>query len=339
MDDPIWDPTVFSHNRDRLLAGEIADKFFARVLEQARMKALLSDEHFTVDGTLIETWAGHKSFKAKGAERKTPPDDPGNPTVDFHGERRTHDTHQSSTDPDARLYKKAKGHEAKLSYLGHVLIENRNGLVVNTLVTYADGAAERDAALEMAREMQLSRRATLGADKNYDTGDFVRDLRELNVTPHVTQNTSRRSSAIDGRTTSHPGYAVSQRKRKRVEEVFRWLKTVGTLRKVRHRGLERVHWMFTCAAAAYNLVRMRNLQAAPARHSPRCLYLVHQDKRRNQNYEIRYQNRAERASTAIFALIDHLMFIFRAIFQRPAKCSRTITLLQERETDAILALC
>jgi transposase len=261
MDDPIWDPSTFSKNRERLLEGDVAHAFFDQVLAQAREHALLSDEHFTVDGTLIEAWAGQKSFKRKDAVPPSPPDDPGNPSIDFRGERRTNATHASTTDPDARLYKKAKGQEAKLCYLGHVLMENPHGLVVDTQVTQATGTAEREAALAMAEAIPGQQRVTLGADKNYDTRDCIRELRELRVTPHVAQNTTGRSSAIDGRTTRHPGYTVSQRKRKCVEEIFGWMKTVGLLRKTRYRGVARVGWMFTFAAAVYNLVRMRTLAA------------------------------------------------------------------------------
>jgi IS5 family transposase len=232
------------------------------VLAQAREWGLLSDDHFTVDGTLIEAWAGQKSFKPREAPPPSqPPDDSSNPSLDFRGERRTNATHASTTDPQARLYKKAKGQEAKLAYVGHVLLENRHGLVVDSCVTQATGTAEREAALAMAEAIPGQQRVTLGADKNYDTRDFVRELRELRVTPHVAQNTSGRSSAIDSRTTRHPGYAVSQRKRKCVEEIFGWLKTVGLLRKARHRGVARVGWMFTFAVAVYNLVRMRTLAA------------------------------------------------------------------------------
>jgi transposase len=263
MDDPIWDASTFSKNRERLLEGEVAHAFFAQVLARARERALLSDEHFTVDGTLIEACAGQKSFKRKTPDPPpSPPDDPGNPSIDFHGERRTNATHASTTDPEARLYKKAQGREAKLAYLGHVLMENRHGLVVDTRVTQATGTAEREAALAMAEEIPGRHRVTLGADKSYDTRDLVRELRELRVTPHVAQNTTGRSSAIDGRTTCHSGYVVSQRKRTCVEEIFGWLKTVGLLRKTRYRGVARVGWMFTFAAAAYNLVRMRTLAAA-----------------------------------------------------------------------------
>ena len=263
MDDPIWDATVFSKNRERLLEGDIAQAFFDQVLKLARQKELLSDEHFTVDGTLIEAWAGQKSFQQKDGSRTPPTDDPGNPTVDFHGEKRSNQTHESTTDPEARLYKKGPGKEAKLSYQGQVMMENHHGLVTQTRLTPATGTAEREAAVEMAQQISKreSRRVTLGADKAYDTQEFVAELRQLNVTPHVTQNNKNRSSAIDGRTTRHPGYAVSQRKRKRVEEIFGWIKTVGLMRKTRHRGLERVGWMFTFTAAAYNLVRIRNLQA------------------------------------------------------------------------------
>jgi transposase len=262
MDDPVWDASTFSKNRERLLEGDVARAFFDRVLAQARERNLLSDEHFTVDGTLVEAWAGQKSFKRKAGETPTDrPDDPGNPTVDFRGERRTNATHASTTDPEARLYKKAKGQEAKLCYLGHALMENRHGLVVDTCVTQATGTAEREAALAMVEAIPGQHRITLGTDKNYDTRDFVRELRELRATPHVAQHTTGRASMIDGRTTRHPGYAISQQRRKRVEEIFGWMKTVGRLRKTRHRGAARVGWMFMFAAAVYNLVRMRTLMA------------------------------------------------------------------------------
>lgn len=263
LDAPVWDVTVFTKNRDRLLAGAVATAFFEQVLAQAKTHHLLSDEHFTVDGTLIEAWAGQKSFKQTAAAVSVPPpDDPGNPNVDFRGERRTNATHASTTDPEARLYKKAAGQEAKLCFLGHVLMENRNGLVVDTTVTPATGTAEREAALALVEAQAPTRRITLGGDKNYDTHQFVQDLRARQVTPHVAQHTTNRASAIDGRTTRHPGYTVSQQKRKRVEEIFGWLKTVGLLRKVKLRGVQRVGWLFTFAAAVYNLVRMRNLVEA-----------------------------------------------------------------------------
>lgn len=262
VDEPVWDATVYSKNRERLLAGDIAEEFFAQVLKQAREAGLLSDEHFSVDGTLIEAWASQKSFRRKGEGSAQPPDDPGNPTVNFHGEKRSNDTHESTTDPDARLARKSGGHEAKLSYCGNVMIENRNGLVVDTELLQANGTAERDAALLMAEAIPGTQRVTVAADKGYDTRDFVGELREMNVTPQVAQNDKRAGgSAIDGRTVRHHGYAVSQRKRKRIEEVFGWLKTVALLRKTRHRGVFRVGWVFTFAAAAYNLVRMRNLLA------------------------------------------------------------------------------
>ncbi len=268
MDDPVWDFTVFSKNRERLLDAEVSRAFFEEIGELAREKGLLSDEHFTVDGTLIEAWAGQKSFKVRQpTDTPAPPSDwdAGNPSVDFRGEKRTNETHASTTDPEARLYKKAKGQEAKLGFLGHVLMENRHGLVVETRLTKATGTAEREAALEMvgAKRKQKPGRLTLGGDKNYDVAEHVAALRQLNVTPHVAQNTARRGgSAIDERTTRHPGYTVSQTKRKRVEEIFGWFKTVALMRKTRFRGLERVGWMFTWAAAAYNLVRMRNLLRA-----------------------------------------------------------------------------
>ena len=260
-DDRIWDTTVFTKNRQRLLDGDIARAFFERVVAHARERGLLSDEHFTVDGTLIEAWASLKSFKTKGAP-PAPPDDPGNPTVNFHGERRSNATHASTTDPDAQLFRKGDVHEAKLYYQGHVLMENRHGLAIDGTLTPASGFAERDQALLMAA--QLPTGATLGADKSYDTRDFVNGLRGLAVTPHVAQNTTKRSSAIDGRTTHHVGYVVSQRERKRIEEIFGWLKQIGLLRKTRHRGVARVGWMFIFGLAVYNLVRMRNLTAQPA---------------------------------------------------------------------------
>jgi len=265
MDDPVWDATTFTKNRDRLLAGDVAEAFFQEVMAEARVAGLLSDEHFTVDGTLLAAWASQKSFR----RRDTPPDapdDPGNPTVDFRGEARKNDTHQSTTDSDARLYKKSTGSEARLAYLGHLLMENRHGLIVDALVTAATGTAERDAALTMLGDLRDRGRATLGGDKNYDTRDFVRETRELDVTPHVAQypETDRRGSAIDGRTTRHAGYAISQRKRKLVEQAFGWMKTVGLLRKLHHRGTVLVNWIFTFHAAAYNLVRLRTLLARPA---------------------------------------------------------------------------
>ncbi len=265
MDDPVWDFTVFSKNRERLLEADVARAFFEAIGELAKEQGLLSDEHFTVDGTLIEAWAGQKSFKPRAGAPPPTDTDAGNPSVDFRGQKRTNDTHASTTDPDAKLYKKAKGQEAKLAFLGHVLMENRNGLVVETRLTAATGTAEREASLEMVGAMRQSKRGplTVGGDKNYDTREHVAGLRELKVTPHVAQNTGRRGgSAIDQRTTRHAGYTVSQTKRKRVEEIFGWFKTVALMRKTRFRGLERVGWMFTWAAAAYNLVRMRNLLGA-----------------------------------------------------------------------------
>lgn len=263
MDDPVWDATVYSKNRERLLSSDVAGAFFRQVVAQARQLGLLSDEHFTVDGTLIEAWASQKSFKPQAGGEAEPPAEGRNPEVNFRGEKRRNDTHQSTTDPEARLYKKAKGQEAKLGYLGHVLMENRHGLVVNTRLTLATGTAEREAAVEMVRR-RGKRRVTLGGDKNYDTQELVKQLRQQRVTPHVAQNNTHRSSALDGRTTRHAGYAVSQRKRKRVEEIFGWMKTIGLMRKVRHRGRELVEWMFTYTAAAYNLMRMTKLLGANA---------------------------------------------------------------------------
>ena len=261
MDDPVWDATVYCKNRERLLEGELAQAFFQEVLKLAREHDLLSDEHFTVDGTLIEAWASLKSFKKKEAKQTTPPpQDPGNPTVDFHGEQRSNQTHQSTTDPEARLFRKGPGKEAKLNYMGHVLMENRNGLAVQTELTQATGTAEREAAVEMIAAEAPQGGVTVGGDKAYDTQGGVADLRDAGATPHVAQNTARRGgSAIDGRTTRHAGYDLSQRVRKRVEEIFGWLKTVGGMRKTRFRGKARVGWMFTWALAAYNLVRLRNL--------------------------------------------------------------------------------
>lgn len=258
MDDAVWHPTTFTKNRDRLLAGEVAAAFFDAVRAQARTAGLLSDEHFTVDGTQLEAWASLKSFQRVDAEPGEPPDDPGNPTVNFHGESRRNDTHQSTTDGEAMLHKKGKGKEAKLAYLGHVLLDNRDGLVANVCVTHATGTAEREAAAILL-EASAPPGSTVGADKGYDVASFVAAVRGLDVTPHVAQKA--RWSAIDGRTTRHPGYAVSGRKRKLVEQVFGWMKTVGGLRKLRHRGVERVDWTVTFAATVYNLVRLRNLGA------------------------------------------------------------------------------
>jgi transposase len=260
-DESVWDASTFSKNRDRLLAAQVARLFFAQVVGQARAQGLLSAEHFTVDGTLIEAWASLKSFRPKDESPadRPPPDDRSNPTVNFHGERRSNATHQSTTDPDARLFTKGSGQAAKLSYMGHVLMENRHGLVVDAALTLATGTAERDAAAAMLTAIPTRRRATLGADKAYDTRDFVARCRALAVTPHVAQNTSRRRSAIDARTTRHAGYAISQRLRKRGEEIFGWMKMIGLMRKTRHRGQARVGWQFLFTAAVYDLMRMRRL--------------------------------------------------------------------------------
>ena len=257
MNDRAWNHAVFSKNRERLLAGEVAAEFFACVVEQARTMRLLSDEHFSVDGTLIEAWASHKSFRPNDGS-----DDDGE--GGFRGSKRRNDTHRSRTDPEAKLYRKGAGQEAKLSYLGHVVIDNRHGLAVDATLSEANGRAEREAALEMAARLPGEGRVTLGADKGYDTRDFVESLRELDVTPHVAQNANSRRSRIDGRTTRHAGYGESQKKRKLVEQVFGWIKTTGGLRQTRHRGRDRVGWMFTFAAAAYNLIRIRNLMEASA---------------------------------------------------------------------------
>jgi transposase len=262
-DDEVWDPTVFTKNRDRLLEADVAQGFLARVVEQARAKGWTSDEHFTVDGTLLEAWASTKSFQPKDEKPSSPPDDPGNPTVNFRGQRRSNETHASKTDPEALLARKGEGKESKLSYSGNLLVENRNGLIVDAEVFQANGTAERDAALVMLEQVPGTKAVTVGGDKGFDTRDFVKECRHMGVTPHVAQNHARPGgSAIDGHTTRHPGYAISQRKRKRIEECFGWLKTIALLRKVRHRGVCKVHWIFTLACAAYNLVRMRNLSAA-----------------------------------------------------------------------------
>lgn len=258
-DDPVWDVTVFTKNRERLLRGEVAQAFFAAVLGQARERGLLSDEHFSVDGTLVEAWASQKSFRPKD-------EGPGRGSTaegDFRGTPRRNDTHQSTTDPDARLYRKGNAQEAKLSYLGHVLMENRSGLAIAGRLTLANGFAEREAALALLRETRAlrGRQATLGADRAYDTADFVRDVRAAGLTPHVAQNTAHRRSAIDGRTTHHSGYRQSGFARRRIERIFGWLKTIGLLRKTRHRGRRRVGWLFILGLAAQNLVRMRTLLA------------------------------------------------------------------------------
>ena len=262
MDDAVWSPTTFTKNRDRLLDGDIAAAFFDAVLIHADSKQLLSDEHFTVDGTLLEAWASQKSFQPR--DQDPPANGGGNPTVDFHGQRRTNATHQSTTDPDARLYKKARGREARLGYLGHVLMEHRSGLIVKTSVTPADGYGERDAALVMIESVPGRQRITVAADKGYDTRDFTAGLRAMQATPHLAQHTTGRRSAIDARTTRHPGYAISQQKRKLVEQGFGWMKTIGGLRKLRHRGGPLVNWVFTFTAAAYNIVRLRRLLEATA---------------------------------------------------------------------------
>jgi transposase len=265
MDDRVWSATTFSKNRDRLLDGDIAAAFFEAVRLHADSARLLSDEHFTVDGTLLEAWASHKSFRPRDQD---PPSTggPRNRSVDFHGTTRRNATHQSTTDPDARLYKKSGGGESRLSYLGHVLLEHRSGLIVDAMVTPADGFGERDAALTMIQRLRGRHRITVAADKGYDMRDFVAALRTMDATPHVAQYTPtvHRRSAIDGRTIRHGGYAISQRKRKLVEQSFGWLKTIGGLRKLHHRGGPRVTWIFTFAAAAYNIVRLRRLLPAHA---------------------------------------------------------------------------
>lgn len=265
VDDAVWDHSTFSKNRDRLLDGDIAAKFLTAVLDQRRVKALLSTEHFSVDGTLIEAWASMKSVRARDGSDDPPSGGGRNAETDFHRQRRSNETHASTSDPDARLYRKGKGKEAKLCFMGHGLMENRSGLLVDACLTPADGHAERVAALAMIEPHGDRPRAiTLGADKAYDTEHFVNELRSMRVTPHVAQNTSGRRSAIDGRTTRHGGYGVSQRIRKRIEETFGWIKTVAGQDKTRFKGLDRVGFAFTFAAAAYNLIRIpRLLEASP----------------------------------------------------------------------------
>ncbi|MGH9477565.1 MAG: IS5 family transposase [Terriglobales bacterium] len=256
-DEAVWHHAVFSKNRERLLNQELVQVFFARVTEQAT--GLMSDEHFTVDGTLMEAWAGQKSFRAKDTPRG------GGGAGEFRGEQRRNDTHQSRTDPEARLYRKGNGQEAKLAYLGHVLIENRNGLIAAAMATQADGFAERDAGLLLADGLAATRgRRTLGADKGYDSRDFVSTVRELGFTPHVNQNQNGRRSAVDGRTTRHPGYALSLSKRWLVEKPFAWMKSVGWIRKLKLRGLAKVDWAFVFACAAFNLLRIPKLRRAAA---------------------------------------------------------------------------
>ena len=265
MDAPVWDATTYSKNRDRLVGGDVAARFLQAVLRGARVRRLLSDEHFSVDGTLIEAWASMKSYRRK--------DDGGDPPAgrnaerDFRGERRSNATHASTTDADARLFRKGDGQSSRLCFMGHLLMENRNALIVDAALTRAGGTAERDAALAMLGRRKKARRVTLGADKAYDVAEFVDALRDLAVTPHIAvdghvRKTGKpRKTRVDRRTTRHPGYAASQRLRKRIEEGFGWIKTTGGLAKTRHRGLDRVGWMFTFTAAAYNLVRLPKLIA------------------------------------------------------------------------------
>jgi transposase len=260
MDDEVWDHSVFSKNRERLIASDVAGLFFACIKAQAEAAGLLSDEHFTVDGTLIEAWASLKSFRPR-EEPPPPPTGGRNPEVDFHGEQRTNATHVSGTDPEARLFRKSLGKEAKLCFMGNVLMENRHGLAADGHLNQATGTAERDAAREMVRQVPHTAGLTLGGDKNYDTRNFVDFLQQGGVAPHVARK--NRGSALAEETTRHIGYALSQRKRKLVEQIFGWMKTVGYLRKTRHRGREKVGWVFKFTLAAYNLVRMRKLLAAP----------------------------------------------------------------------------
>jgi transposase len=259
-DDPVWDATVFCKNRDRLLGGDVAAKFMAGILNLPDVCKLLSSEHFSVDGTLIEAWASMKSFMPKDGSDEPPKDGGRNSERDFHGEKRANETHASTTDPDARLFRKGVGKEAKLCHMGHIMIENSHGLIVDARLTEANGTSERKAALDMIKD-NAGRGSTIGTDKNYDTADFVAGCRKQGCVPHVAQNTRRRRSAIDARTTRHAGYKVSQIKRKRIEEPFGWMKTVGVMRKTRHRGRELVEWFFVLTAAAYNLIRIPKILA------------------------------------------------------------------------------
>jgi len=269
MDAAVWDATVFSKNRDRLLEGDIATRFLAAVVNQTRVRSLLSHEHFSVDGTLIQAWASMKSFRRKGYADEDPPDEGRNAERNFRGEKRSNDTHASTTDPEAKLYRKGDGQSSRMCFMGHLLMENRNGLIVDAALTQASGTAEREAALLMIdRRKRRYRRLTVGGDKGYDVRAFIGDLRARHVTPHLarddhaTKTGRRRTSAIDGRVTRHPGYAVSLRIRKRIEEGFAWIKTVGGLAQTRHRGVARVGWVFTFTAAAYNLIRIPKLMSA-----------------------------------------------------------------------------
>ena len=263
-DDSVWDATVFCKNRDRLLDGDIAAKFMTSVLNLPQVRKLLSSDHFSVDGTLIEAWAGMKSFVPKDGGGHPPAGKGGgggNAERDFHGEKRRNDTHSSTTDPDARLFRKGAGKEAKLCHMGHLMMENRNGLIVDARLTEANGTAERTTALDMVAD-NARPGSTVGGDKNYDTADFVAGCRERGCTPHVSQNDTNRRSAIDARTTRHASYRISTIKRKRIEEPFGWMKTVGGLRKTRHRGRGLVEWFFVLTATAYNLVRIPKILAA-----------------------------------------------------------------------------
>ena len=259
MDDRVWNATTFTKNRVRVLGGEVAERFFQEVLLHASRRRLISNEHFTVDGTLIEAWASMKSFQKKGKRRKKP-GDPGNPDVSFHGEKRANDTHESTTDPKALLYRKGNNREARLCYACHLLMENRNGLAVGAELTRATCTAERDTAALLVKKMgrRISGSITLGADKGYDTRKMVEELRALNATPHLAKHRTV-NNPIDGRTLRHATYAASQKARKKIEESFGWMKIVGLMRKTRFRGRERVNWAFIFGAATYNLVRIRNL--------------------------------------------------------------------------------
>lgn len=268
MDSLVWNASTFSKNRERLLKNDLVQAFFKEILAEADARGLLSNEHFSVDGTLIESWASHKSFKKKDDSTNPPESGTRNPSMDFHGEKRCNETHQSTTDPDARLYRKSQGTTAKLSFMGHALMDNRHGLIADGCVSIASGKSETESALNLLKRKQRrnkkKQRITCGADKAYDNRSFIENARELLVTPHVAQNDKNRSSRIDKRTTRHTGYEVSLTKRKLVEESFGWMKTVGLMRKTRHKGLRRVNWMFIFSASIYNLIRIRNLTVETA---------------------------------------------------------------------------
>ena len=265
IDQPAFDASTFSKNRQRLLDHQVADEFFTAVVRQAKLRKYVSSDHFSVDGTLLEAWASHKSFKPKDNPPADPPTGGRNADANFHGQKRSNTTHASTTDPESRLYRKSMAAPAKLCFMGHTLMEHRNALLVDMELTTADGHAERDAAIDMLDRLPAgARRRTVAADKAYDTRDFIARTRERGFTPHVAQNTTNRSSAIDGRTTRHAGHAMSQRIRKRIEEPFGWIKTIAGGRKLRYIGKQRNRAWFLMTGAVYNILRITALDTAPA---------------------------------------------------------------------------